>query len=180
VVPLGLVGAQRQRAERDEDIVNIIGDGGHAKVINELLQQYGIGWFHYKDTVIAVGNNMARKKEVLANTDLRFPVLISKDALVSKDAIIGAGTIIMAGAVVQPGTRIGCHVIINTGATVDHDCVVEDYVHIAPGAHLCGDVHIGEGALVGVGVGIAPGCKIPAWSLVKARRLEIVPLQNHG
>ena len=96
--------------------MKIIGDGGHAKVIKELLQQYEIGWFHYKDTVIAVGDNMARKKEALANQDLRFPVLISKDALVSKDAIIGAGTVIMAGAVVQPGTRIGCHVIVNTCA----------------------------------------------------------------
>ena len=156
--------------------MNIIGDGGHAKVIMELPQQYEIGWFHYKDTVIAVGDNMSRKKEALANADLRFPVLISKDARVSKDAIIGAGTVIMAGAVVQPGARMGCHVIVNTCASLDHDCVVEDYAHIAPGAHLCGDVHIGEGTLVGVGVGIAPGCKIPSWVLVKARRLEMEPL----
>lgn len=159
--------------------LGFIGDGGHAKVIRELVEQYDIGWFKYKDTVIAVGDNMARKREAEAHADLRFPVLISKDARVSKDAIVGEGTVIMAGAVVQPATRIGRFCILNTGCGVDHDCVIEDYAHIAPGAHLCGDVHIGEGTLVGVGVGIAPGCKVPAWSLVKARRLEIVPLSGN-
>ena len=130
--------------------MKIIGDGGHAKVIKELLQQYDLGWFSYKDAVIAIGDNMARKKEAEVNADLRFPVLISKDARVSKDAFIGSGTVIMAGAVVQPGARIGEFCIINTGATVDHDCVIGDYSHIAPGAHLCGGVVIGEGALVGL------------------------------
>ena len=153
-----------------------IGNGGHAKVIREIEQQHSIDWWGYKATVIAVGDNKARKREAKNNAGLQFPVLVSNNAHVSKDAIIGEGTVIMAGAVVQPGAKIGRFCIINTGATVDHDCVIEDYAHIAPGAHLCGDVHIGEGTLVGVGVGIAPGCKVPAWSLVKARRLEIVPL----
>ena len=40
-------------------------------------------------------------------------------------------------------------------------------------AHLCGRVHVGEGALVGVGVGIEPGVKIPAWSIVKRAAYEI-------
>jgi acetyltransferase-like isoleucine patch superfamily enzyme len=73
----------------------------------------------------------------------------------------------MAGSIVQANARIGKHCIINTGATVDHDCIVEDYAHIAPGAHLCGGVHVGEGALVGVSVGLEPGTHVPAWHIVK-------------
>ena len=153
-----------------------IGNGGHAKVIREIEQQYEIGWWQYKDTVIAVGDNRARKKEAEAHPDLRFPVIVSKHAVVSKDAFIGEGTVIMSGAIVQPGARIGRFCIINTCASVDHDCIIGDYAHIAPGAHLCGHVEVGEGALVGVGVGIAPMCKVPAWTLVKARRLEMEPL----
>lgn len=152
--------------------MKIIGDGGHAKVIKSFATGDGC--------IIAVGNNFDRKREAAHYWPEPYQVLIHPSAIVAPDVVIGIGTVIMAGAVIQPGTRIGKHCIINTGATVDHDCVIEDYAHIAPGAHLCGHVHIGEGALVGVGVGIAPGCKIPAWSLVKARRLEIVPLQSNG
>ena len=154
----------------------IIGDGGHASVIKELLEQYEIGWFGYKDAVVAVGDNAARKKEAQANSFQRFPPLISNKAIVSKSAFIGEGTVIMPGAIIAANAKIGCFCIVNHGATVDHDCVIGDYVNIAPGAHLCGHVEVGEGSLVGVGVGIAPMCKIPAWTLVKARKLEMEPL----
>ena len=153
--------------------MKIIGDGGHAKVIRTLTE-----WDAFGKWICAVGDNLARKREVERHPDYEWSIATSSTFLWKCDVEIGEGTVIMEGAVIQSGTRIGKHVIINTGATVDHDCVVEDYAHIAPGAHLCGDVHIGEGTLVGVGVGIAPGCQIPSWSLVKARRLEIGPLQN--
>ncbi|MDZ4250397.1 MAG: hypothetical protein U0990_09940 [Candidatus Nanopelagicales bacterium] len=174
LVPVGLLGAGRLGAERDADTVNLIGDGGHAAVIREMVAPQSVGGW-----IIAIGSNSARKIE--AEKERRnYSVLIHHTACISPSAEIGAGTVIMAGVVVQAHARIGKHVILNTHCSVDHDCVIGDYAHIAPGAHLCGHVEIGEGALVGVGVGIAPGCKIPAWSLVKARRLEIVPLQNHG
>lgn len=161
--------------------MRIIGDGGHARVVREIIEQYEIGWFTYKHAVVAVGDNMARKREV-ENCDGRlvtFPVLISKHAVVSRETTIGSGTVIMAGAIIQVGARIGKHVIINTGATVDHDCIIGDYAHIAPGAHLCGHVEVGEGALIGAGVCVAPMGKIPAWTLAKMRRLELVSLSNH-
>ncbi|MDZ4344447.1 MAG: acetyltransferase [Candidatus Binatia bacterium] len=154
-------------------MVTLIGDGGHAKVIKELLRMR----IFIDGTVIAVGDNRARKT-IAENlpSEIIAPALVHTFATVTHGVELGAGTVVMAGAVVQTGTKIGKHVILNTGCTVDHDCVIEDYAHIAPGAHLCGGVHVGEGTLVGVGVAIAPGAKIPAWSLVKARRLEIVAL----
>jgi UDP-3-O-[3-hydroxymyristoyl] glucosamine N-acyltransferase len=130
-------------------------------------------------TVIAVGDNAARKKEAEAHAGEFFPILMGPGAFVAKDVTVGEGTVIMSGAIIQTGAQIGKHCILNTGCSVDHDCILGDYVHIAPGAHLCGHVEVGEGSLVGVCVGIAPGCIIPAWSLVKARRLEIVPLSGN-
>jgi len=154
--------------------MKIIGNGGHARVIAAMLDG------NTEDgTVIAVGDNAARKREAETHAGGTFPILIGAGVFVAKSVMVGEGTVIMSGAVIQAGARIGKFCIINTGASVDHDCVLGDYVHIAPGAHLCGHVEVGEGTLVGVGVGVAPGCKIPAWSLVKARRLEIVPLQEH-
>ena len=160
--------------------MKIIGDGGHARVVRSVIastQHDGYG-----DTIgfIAVGDNATRKLLANQHKGLRWAQLIHPSAILALfDMEMGAGTIIMAGAILQPGVKLGRHVIINTGATVDHDCVIEDYAHIAPGAHLCGGVHVGEGALVGVGVGIEPGVKIPAWSIVK-RIPYVVTLPSNG
>ena len=145
----------------------MIGDGGHASVIKS---------FAALANVIAIGDNATRKR--MANDMRAWDTPIHRHAIVYTKNI-GEGTVIMAGAIIQPHVKIGRHVIINTGATVDHDCIIEDYAHIAPGAHLCGNVRIGEGALIGVGVGIEPCVTIPAWSVVKRIPYVIEPLADH-
>ena len=132
-------------------MIKLIGDGGHAKVVREVIEtafpKWKLllnKWFGPDYTFIAVGNNYHRRKE---SRQCRGPfiTLIHKDAYVSPSAHIGRGTVVMAGAVIQANVRIGKHCIINTGASVDHDCVLEDFVHVAPGTHLCGGVEVGEG-----------------------------------
>lgn len=166
--------AERHGTEPQKDKMKIIGDGGHASVVRDLALlcpvACALGGF-----VVAVGDNVARKREALSAHIFPCNALIHPSAVIAKGAVIGDGTVILEGAVVQVGVKIGRHVIINAGAVITHDCVLEDYVHIAPGAHLCGNVHIGEGTLVGVGVGIGPNTTIPAWSIVKAAKLDIEP-----
>jgi sugar O-acyltransferase (sialic acid O-acetyltransferase NeuD family) len=174
---MGMLERGRNRTHGDAGTVMLIGDGGHASVLKD-FPSYPDG------LIIAIGDNRARSIIAQEQEGMRpaavFAKMIHPLACVSPSARIGAGTVVMAHAVIAAGAVVGKHCIVNHGATVDHACVIGDYAHIAPGAHLCGHVEIGDGALVGVGVGIAPGCKIPAWSLVKARRLEIVPLSSHG
>ncbi|MEX1021281.1 MAG: hypothetical protein WDZ49_16590, partial [Litorilinea sp.] len=43
-----------------------------------------------------------------------------------------------------------------------------DHVHVAPGAHLGGDVHLETGEMVGIGAIILPGRRIGAWAQVGA------------
>ena len=160
--------------------MRIIGDGGHAKVIKDYWRNW---WQDLDKAFVAVGDNAARKREA-ERTQGPFAILLHRGAVISDSATIGDGTVVMAGAIIAASVVIGKHCIVNHNAVVDHDCVLGDYVHVAPGAHLCGHVEVGEGSLVGVGVGIAPMCKIPAWTLVKARKLEIVPMippeQDYG
>ena len=63
----------------------------------------------------------------------------------------------MQNATIQSYSKIGKHVIINSAAIVDHDCIIEDFVHISPNATLSGDVRIGEGTHVGAGAVVIPG-----------------------
>lgn len=164
----------------DKGAVRVIGDGGHAKVIRDMPILTNDAY-----TFIAIGDNATRKRIALEHEGMRpaalFGFLIHPSAQVSTSARIGPGTVVMAYAIIAADAVVGKHCIINHGATVDHDCIIGDYAHIAPGAHLCGNVEVGEGALVGVGVGVPPCTKIPAWSLVKAARLDIVPReQDYG
>ena len=80
----------------------------------------------------------------------------------------GCLVLILTVVAVLSDTTLGEHTIINTGATVDHDCVIGDFVHIAPGAHLAGNVHVDEGALLGIGSCVIPGCKIGKDTIIGA------------
>jgi len=66
----------------------------------------------------------------------------------------------MAGAVVHVNAVIGKGCIINTSSSVDHDCILEDGVHISPGAHIGGSVSIGKYTWVCIGSCIANNIKI--------------------
>jgi acetyltransferase-like isoleucine patch superfamily enzyme len=50
--------------------------------------------------------------------------------------------------------------VVNSAASVDHDCWIGAHAFIAPGAVLCGGVHVGAGALIGAGAVIVPGVSI--------------------
>jgi len=108
---------------------------------------------------IAIGNNGSRQ-EVAARYRGRLVVIAHHSAIVAPDVPVGEGTIFLAGSIVCPGSRIGENVIINTAASVDHDCVIEDGVHIAPGCRLCGNVQVGRGSLLGAGTIVVPGVRI--------------------
>ena len=54
----------------------------------------------------------------------------------------------------------GNHVIVNTCASVDHDCQIGHFVGIGPGAHLSGTVRVGDRSLLGTGSSVVPNVQI--------------------
>jgi acetyltransferase-like isoleucine patch superfamily enzyme len=74
----------------------------------------------------------------------------------------------MPGAVVGPYAALGPGCIVNTGATIDHDCRLGDFAHVAPGCNLAGSVTVGDGAFLGVGSAVIPGVTIGQWATVGA------------
>ena len=126
------------------------------------------------DIFVAIGTNEMRKiiQEKLEIRGANIPVLIHPEAVIGREVEIGVGTVIMAGVVVNCCTTIGKGCIINTGATIDHDNLIEDYVHISPGVHTAGAVRIGKGTWLGIGsivsnnITITSGCTIGAGAVV--------------
>lgn len=133
--------------------------------------------FTYKDEAdffVAIGNNVIREiiQEKLIDEGLNVVSLIHPIAVVGTDVEIGVGTVLMAGVVVNSSTRIGKGCIINTSSSLDHDNVIEDYVHISPGASLAGKVKVGKGSWLGIGsvvsnnVNICSICKVGSGGVV--------------
>jgi sugar O-acyltransferase (sialic acid O-acetyltransferase NeuD family) len=110
----------------------------------------------------AIGNNHIRKNIVtkLEAQKLSISTLQHKSSIVSPSAIIDCATLLAPGCIVNAMVRIGRGVIVNSGAIIEHECVLEDYVHIAPGATLAGNVHVGEGTFIGAGAVLREGIKV--------------------
>ena len=93
-------------------------------------------------------------------------------AVIGTDVEIGIGSVVMAGVVINSSSRIGKGCIINTSSSLDHDNVIDDYVHISPGVSMAGTVTVGRLSWVGIGsaisnnVKICSGCKVGAGAVV--------------
>ena len=167
----------------------LYGASGHAKVIIDILNASGIKvdalfdddpsikellsipvrhqWNGESPVVVSVGNNLSRR-QIAEKLDCEFGTIVHPTAVVSPFSTIGEGSVVMQGAVIQSDVKMGKHCILNTGASIDHECIIEDYVHISPQATLCGNVQVGEGAWIGAAAVVIPGVKIGKWCTVGA------------
>lgn len=98
--------------------------------------------------------------DLLASYGFAFPILRHPRATVEPSAQIYDGVQVFANAYVGSSAILHEKCMINTGAIVSHDCEIGSFTHIAPGAMLAGHVHVGEKALVGMGVTTMIGIKI--------------------
>ncbi len=126
------------------------------------------------DIFVAIGSNTIRERVFLKleNKGANFPVLIDPTAIISDRVKIEKGSVVMSGAIINCCTKIGKGAILNTGCTVDHDNVIEDFVHISPGVHTAGTVEIGRRTWLGIGsivnnnLNITGNCNIGSGAVV--------------
>lgn len=180
---------------RDKPI-HVIGAGGHGKVIVRALLDLGyriagifddnvklrgasllavpilgpieqVGNAERLPTVIAIGDNVLRHR-IAQQFALDWLTVVAPRTIVDSTARLGRGSMILHGAVVGVDAYVGEHVIVNTLASVAHDCHLDSFVHVAPGVHLAGHVTISTGAFLGVGAVAIPGVSVGPWSTVGA------------
>ena len=92
---------------------------------------------------------------------------------------VGAGTVLMAGVVVNSDSRIGAHCILNTRASLDHDCIMDDFSSLAPGVTVGGVARIGMYSAVSLGANIIHGKNIGAHTVVGAGALVQKDIPDH-
>lgn len=141
---------------------------------DDKLKDYSVEKVHLVNGLGSVSLPKARCKifEKYKKLGFVFATVVHPTAIIAAAVKIGEGAQLMAGVILQPGVCIGDNVIINTRASVDHDCAIGSHTHIAPGVILSGDVkvgiggHVGTGASMVQGVGVGNDCLIGAGSVV--------------
>lgn len=173
----------------------LFGAGGHGRVVasqikrqHELALCFGDAALHPGDEIdgikvnfcsipdvtdyqliITIGNNAIRQRlqnsaEATGQTIVHF---ISDDAHYFA-APPKTGTQVLSGALVNTGAEIGAGVIINSGAIVEHDSIIGNYCHLAPGSVVCGGVNLGENVLMGANATVLPGVSIASNCIIGA------------
>ena len=160
IEPLGFVDDNRDLRGRRLDSLPVLGDWS---------------WFEgaaREDlaVVCAVGSPgiCRRLVERARAMGLSFASAISPLAHISPFARLGEGVTIFPNVVINTGAFVDSYSILNVAVVVSHDATVCRHSNINPGAHLAGNVTIGEGCYVGMGTNVIQGRSIGAWSVIGA------------
>ncbi len=121
-----------------------------------------------------------RQFEALKNQGYNFCSVVHPTCYYSQDVIMGEGVQLLARSTVLTGTKIGCNTIVNTAASVDHDCDIGSHVHVAPGVVLSGGVKIDDFCHIGTGAKIIQGIHIGENSLIAAGTVVISNLPSNS
>jgi sugar O-acyltransferase (sialic acid O-acetyltransferase NeuD family) len=170
--------------------VAIVGYSGHAYVIIDILLNSGRLVTHYCDNEAKEfnpyhlnylgkeGDVISRLKDFdffacVAHNGIREKIhtnlasilgnpinAIHPSAVISPSVKMGDGIMIAANATLNPLVQLGRGVICNTSTSIDHECVIGDFCHIAPGVVLCGNVKVGKGSFIGANSVVRQGITI--------------------
>ena len=193
--------------------VVIIGAGGHAKVIADIIVKSGDRVYGFLDDnleigttianneqfkiigkiekinklkentnvefVIAIGDNTVRKN-IAENYNVKYYTAIHPSSIIALDVSIEEGTVVMANTVINTSAKIGRHCIVNTGAIIEHDNIIENYVHVSPNATLCGTVKIGECTHIGANATVKNNIEICNKCIIGAGALVVKNINESG
>lgn len=121
-----------------------------------------------------VSKNTKLRKEKFDDWTLKqYEILgtVHPTAYIGMESIISKSSQIMAGVVLQNGVTVEENAVINTRASIDHDCIIGKHVFISPGVVMCGGVKVESGAFIGAGSVILPGIQIGENAIVGAGSL---------
>ena len=118
--------------------------------------------------------------DLLKQLGAELAVVVSPKAHVSRHSFIGEGSIIMHGAIVNAGARVGNNCIVNSQALLEHHVDVHDHCHISTGALLNGNVTIGSGSFVGSGAVIKQGVRVGKNVIIGAGQVVLCDVPNNA
>lgn len=150
----GLVGLHKEIGASIFDYPLLGSDEDLSKLLNDCANSLiFFGQIKTSEPRIRVFNFLQQNNFVL-------PTILSPYAYISPHATLDTGTIVMHGAIVNLGAKVGKNCIINSQSLVDHDVVIQDHCHIATAATINSGLHIGTGTFIGSNSSVKQGVTI--------------------
>lgn len=172
----------------------LIGGGGHCKSVIEVAESAGYNILGILDRPEEVGKHVLDYKVIGTDDDIpqyvdkaefvitvgfiknpairiklynkvkevggKLATIIASTAHVSKYATLSEGIVIMHQAVVNAGANVGVNSIINTFANIEHDAKIGVQCHISTGTMVNGDCKVGDRCFIGSQSVLANGIEI--------------------
>ena len=149
---------------------------GHEGVQGDLVEETLIGHPAQANSEIDVicafvGSDLSlRKRKILEYEQAGFKVVgfTAGTARIAGKSLTHTSCQIFEGAHVGPNSTLGMHTVVNTSATIEHDCTVGDFSHVSVGVILLGGVSVGSEVMIGAGTVILPGVKVGDHAIIGA------------
>jgi sugar O-acyltransferase (sialic acid O-acetyltransferase NeuD family) len=137
--------------------------------------------FNIYGGIVAIGNNQQRRNLGLKikNTGLELINAIHPTVHIDSDVQIGEGNCFCQGVIIVTGSKLGNSINIHTGATIDHDNIIEDGANIGTGAHTAGRVTICKDAFLGAGTVVIPDGIVGEGAITGAGTVVIRPVEPY-
>jgi sugar O-acyltransferase (sialic acid O-acetyltransferase NeuD family) len=132
-----------------------------------------------EDVFVAIGDNKLRK-EISERYYKNLISIISKRAYLGKNTNIGKGVFIAHNAHIGVLSTIKDFSVINTNASIDHECTIGVAATVAPGAVLCGRVTVGNNSWIGANVAIKENVNIADNIIIGMGAVVIKDVINTG
>ena len=126
---------------------------------------------------LAIGHNYIRSKvamEIISRFgESSLPPVCHPSAYISRSSRLQAGVVVMAKAVIGAYVEIGKGCLVNTSSSIDHECKIEDFSSLAPGACTGGNVKLGTRSAICLGAKVVHNIKIGDDAVIGASSLVL-------
>lgn len=124
--------------------------------------------FANKAVCLAIADPKVRSKLALKceQSNISLATARAADVFEMDDVELGPGACLSPHVVFTSNIRVGCCFHANLFSYIEHDCVIGDFVTLAPRASLNGSVTVGDYAYIGAGAVVKQGVKIGANAIV--------------
>ena len=127
--------------------------------------------------IVCIGSNFGKARYYISRELEKLKCkplsVINKYSFLDSTSTLGKGIIVMPNVTLHCYSKVGDYCILNTSATIEHECIIGHGTHIMGGACVAGRVKIGKrcfiapNSVIDVGCEIGEDCLIGTSSLVR-------------